>query len=176
MELTTLLLETLCSGLASVAYAALFQVDKRHYVPCAITGAIGWLAYRLSQQLGMSVPMARFFATLPMAALARWFAVTRRAPVIVFLLGGIFPLVPGSGIYYTAYYFIQGNSAMTAMKGVESFKVAVGIALGIALVLSIPLKGHTSSFMLPKGAAPLPQPSPPAETEPDPEQTAEAVK
>lgn len=174
MDLTTILLESLASGIASVAYAALFQVDKRHYVPCAITGAMGWLAYRLGQQLGMSVPLARFFATLPMAALARYFAIHRRAPVIVFLFGGIFPLVPGSGIYYTAYYFIQGNSAMTAMKGVETFKVAVGIALGIALVLSIPLKGHTAAFMVPKPA--VPPPSPPPSSEPDPEQTAEAAK
>ncbi|MBQ8646700.1 MAG: threonine/serine exporter family protein [Oscillospiraceae bacterium] len=167
MELTTLLLEVLASGAASVAYAALFQVDRRHYVSCAITGAMGWLGYRIGQQLGMSVPMARFFATLPMAALARWFAITRRAPVIVFLLGGIFPLVPGSGIYYTAYYFIQGNSAMMAMKGVETFKVAVGIALGIALVLSIPLKGHTSSFMLPKNTVPAaPPPADPTREQP----------
>ena len=57
----------------------------------------------------------------------------------IFLLPGIFPLVPGAGIYYTAYYFLQGKQELFASKGVETFKVALALALGIALVCSVPL-------------------------------------
>ena len=49
------------------------------------------------------------------------------------------PLVPGAGIYYTAYYFIQGNNALALSNGISTFKVAVALAVGISLVLSIPL-------------------------------------
>ena len=57
----------------------------------------------------------------------------------VFLLSGIFPLVPGAGIYYTAYYFIQGNNALALSNGISTFKVAVALAIGITLVLCVPL-------------------------------------
>ena len=57
----------------------------------------------------------------------------------VFLLSGIFPLVPGAGIYYTAYYFIQGSNALALAHGISTFKIAVALAVGISLVLSIPL-------------------------------------
>ena len=58
---------------------------------------------------------------------------------VVFLLTGIFPLVPGAGIYYTAYYFIQSNNALALSNGISTFKIAVVLATGIALVLGIPL-------------------------------------
>ena len=60
------------------------------------------------------------------------------------LLTGIFPLVPGAGIYYTAYYFIQGENALSLANGISTFKVAVTLAVGIALVLGLPMpSGHT---------------------------------
>ena len=71
--------------------------------------------------------------------LTRVFAILQKTPVTVFLLSGIFPLVPGAGIYYTAYYFIQGDNALALSNGISTFKVAVALAVGISLVLSIPL-------------------------------------
>ena len=72
-------------------------------------------------------------------ACPRRFAILQKTPVTVFLLSGIFPLVPGAGIYYTAYYFIQGDNALALSNGISTFKVAVALAVGISLVLSIPL-------------------------------------
>ena len=73
----------------------------------------------------------------------RKLAITLKMPVTVFLLSGIFPLVPGAGIYYTAYYFIQGENALSLANGISTFKVAVALAVGIALVLGLPMpKGH----------------------------------
>ena len=53
--------------------------------------------------------------------------------------GAAFPGVfSGAGIYYTAYYFIMGDNAMAVAKGVETFKIAVALAVGIVLVLALP--------------------------------------
>ena len=56
----------------------------------------------------------------------------------VFLICGIFPLVPGAGIYYTGYNFFMGNDAMALEKGLETIKIAVAIALGTGIVQSLP--------------------------------------
>ena len=51
--------------------------------------------------------------------------------------------VTGAGIYYTAYYFIQGENALSLANGISTFKVAVALAVGIALVLGLPMpSGH----------------------------------
>ena len=77
--------------------------------------------------------------TIPLTLVSRLFAILLKTPVTVFLLPGIFPLVPGAGIYYTAYYFIQSNNALALSNGISTFKIAVALATGIALVLGIPL-------------------------------------
>ena len=78
-------------------------------------------------------------AVIPLTLLTRVLAILLKAPVTVFLLTGIFPLVPGAGIYYTAYYFIESNNALALSNGISTFKIAVVLATGIALVLGIPL-------------------------------------
>ena len=52
---------------------------------------------------------------------------------------GIFPLVPGAGIYYTAYYFIQNDNLQMAATAAETVKIAAALAIGISLVLGLPL-------------------------------------
>lgn len=144
MTMGKLLLQTLVAAGDSATFGALFQVEKHHYLACAITGAAGWVTYCLAVEAGCSVAAASFLGALPLTLLARLFAIYRRAPVTVFLLCGIFPLVPGAGIYYTAYYFIFGFSGLMVQKGIETVKVAVAIALGITLVLSLPMGSRRS--------------------------------
>ena len=99
---------------------------------------VGWVMYWLAVQGGVSVVAASLCGTLALALLSRVLAVVRRCPVTVFLTGGIFPLVPGAGIYYTVYAFITGDNAGALFKGVETLKIAGAIALGIVLVLALP--------------------------------------
>ena len=124
----------------TMAFAVLFFVPARQYLACGLTGAAGWLVYTWMMQLQPSTVVASLVAVLPLTALARLFSTRRKAPITLFLLCGIFPLVPGAGIYYTAYYFIVGDNAMAAAKGTETLKIAVAITLGIVLILSLPQK------------------------------------
>ena len=106
---------------------------------CALVGGVGWLVYELAVLLGADSTTASLLAVIPLTLLTRVLAILLKAPVTVFLLTGIFPLVPGAGIYYTAYYFIQSNNALALSNGISTFKIAVVLATGIALVLGIPL-------------------------------------
>ena len=134
------LIQLVIAFFATVSFAVLFQVPKNQYLWSGITGSLGWLCYLLVNQGYGSVVIASFAATLVLTALSRFFAVWRRTPITIFLICGIFPLVPGAGIYYTAYYFIMGDNAMAAVKGTETLKIAVAITLGIVLILSLTQK------------------------------------
>ena len=76
---------------------------------------------------------------------------------------GIFPLVPGAGIYYTAYYFLRDDRSLFLNKGVETLKIALALALGIALVCSlnrgrvtVPLLFHSVPLLFHCSTVPLP--------------------
>lgn len=51
-------------------------------------------------------------------------------------------MVPGAGIYYTAYYFLQGEQELFASKGGETFKVALALALGIGADMQLAAAGR----------------------------------
>ena len=70
----------------------------------------------------------------------RGFAIQRKAPTILFLVCGIFPLVPGAAIYYTAYNFFMGQEALALQYGMDTIKMAIAIGLGIGAAYSLP--GH----------------------------------
>ena len=131
-----ILLSTLYASLGTLCFAVLFHVPQRHYIRCAAVGGVGWLVYLLAMALGAGCVSATLAASVPLALLSRWYAVKARAPATVFLLCGIFPLVPGAGIYYTAYYFVSGQMALFSAKLAEVIKVALALSVGIAVVLS----------------------------------------
>ena len=127
------------AGAGTLSFAVLFA-SPRHTLPyCGLVGAMGWFIYELAVLFGLESFAASLLAVIPLTLLTRVLAILFKAPVTVFLLTGIFPLVPGAGIYYTAYYFIQSNNALALSNGISTFKIAVVLATGIALVLGIPL-------------------------------------
>ena len=135
----TLCIEFIVAIFATGAFAVLFNAPKNQWLYAGLTGGIGWIFYRhFTDMLGTVI--ATFIAVLVVTLLARIFAVLRKAPVTIFLVCGIFPLVPGVGIYYTSYHFIMGQAALAGNYGMETVKIAIAIALGIMFVLSIPQK------------------------------------
>ncbi|ANU53625.1 threonine/serine exporter family protein [Acutalibacter muris] len=131
-------LQVLVAFISTIAFAVIFHAPKKELFYTGLTGGAGWLVYLLAQGLGSGTVAASFLATLALAWLSRVFSFARRAPVTVFLICGIFPLVPGAGIYYTGYNFFMGNDAMALEKGLETIKIAVAIALGTGIVQSLP--------------------------------------
>lgn len=133
-----LLVQFLAAFGATVAFAVMVNAPAREFAWAGLTGGVGWLVYFLSLRAGLSSAFASLVAALVLALLSRVFAVVRQCPATVFLISGIFALVPGAGVYYMAYYFIQGDSATAFARGFEAFGVAVAIAVGIVLVMALP--------------------------------------
>lgn len=132
------LFQTFVAFLSTIAFGVIFHTPRKECLWVGLTGGAGWLVYLLCTHFGCGVVTASFFATVALAWLARCFAILRRSPVTVYLICGIFPLVPGAGIYYTGYHFFMRDNAAALNKGLETIKIAIVIALGIGIVLSLP--------------------------------------
>ena len=135
-----IILEFIVAMFASISFAILFTAPKKEVVFCGLTGALGWAVYYGMTNQGIHLVLASLVATFCLTVLARCFAVIRKSPVTVYLLPGIFPLVPGAGIYYTAYYLFIGNTEMSGLKGLETLEIAGAIVFGIIFGFGIPQK------------------------------------
>ena len=138
-QIGELVAQLFLAGVGTLSFAILFACPRRSLPYCALVGAVGWFVYELLTMFGLDSAAASLLAVIPLTLLTRIFAIVLKMPVTIFLLSGIFPLVPGAGIYYTAYYFIQGNNALALSNGISTFKIAVALAIGITLVLSLPI-------------------------------------
>ena len=125
VQISELTAQFFLAAAGTLSFAILFACPRRCLPYCALVGAVGWLWYELLTLLGADAATASLLAVIPLTILTRVFAITQKTPVTVFLLTGIFPLVPGAGIYYTAYYFIQNENALALAKGISTFKIAV---------------------------------------------------
>ena len=101
---------------------------------------VQWIVYLLVDKLSGSATMAVFFAALTIVFLSRYFAVRKRCPITMFLITGIFPLVPGAGIYRTVYYASTEIYSLAVREGFDALKAAFAIAIAIAIGLRIPTK------------------------------------
>ncbi len=133
-----IILQFIISMVATISFAILFNAPRKEIPFCGFTGAVGWMVYYLITTNDMSNVFASVIATFCLTLIARAFAVIRKTPVTVYLLSGIFPIVPGAGIYYTAYYLFIGDNATSGAKGLETLYIAGAIVFGIIFGFGIP--------------------------------------
>lgn len=134
----TYVLQFLIAMSATLAFAVLFAAPKKELVFCGLSGALAWLVYYGVWSGSDSTVFASFLATLGLTVFCRAVAVARQNPATIYLVCGIFPLVPGAGIYYTTSYLIAGDGAACAAKGLETFEIALAIVFGILFGFSLP--------------------------------------
>lgn len=138
-----MLFEIFAAILGTVAFSILFAVPRKFYPFCGIIGGCGWIVYSLCSQWGS--PVASFIAAMAVVLLSRIASVWKQCPVTLFLIPGIFPLVPGANVYWTAFYFVTNEPKLASMNGYMAIKIAFAIVLGIVFVFEIPQK----VFLLP---------------------------
>ncbi len=132
------LLQSLAAFVSTIAFAVIFHTPRKEYLWTGLTGGAGWLVYLVAIHFSSGVVAASFLATVALAWLSRIFSFSRKTPATVYLICGIFPLVPGAGIYYTGYHFFMSDNAAALSKGLETIKIAIAIALGIGIVMALP--------------------------------------
>ena len=138
MELIDYVSQLLAASIGTCAFAIVLHAPRKEYGFCTLNGAIAWLVYLLLTDVGAGITMACTGATFVITLIARILSAVRKNPATIFLITALFPLVPGAGIYYTAYYLIMNDFAAAGMKGLETFEVAGGIVLGIIFGFVIP--------------------------------------
>jgi len=138
-QTSSLVVQALSAFVGTTAFAVLFGVPRKQYVDAGIVGALGWLGYLLLvRYAGSSATVATLAATVLVGILSRFFAVKGKCPAAVYLLCGIFPVVPGAGIFWCTYYLISSQFDLSSSAGFSAAKAVIAIVLGIILAMELP--------------------------------------
>lgn len=133
--------QTLAAFIGTFAFAILFGVPRQQYATCGIIGAIGWAAFLIMTRAGIAGTMVSItFSTVLICLMSRMVAVWDKCPSTVYLLCGIFPLVPGAGIFWFTYYLVAEKFRLSMTTGFNAGMAAIAIVLGIILAMEFPQK------------------------------------
>ncbi len=134
-----MIMQVIGATIGTMAFSLLYGVPKQYYPCCGLVGGAGWLIYLLTKPI-IGTALGAFCSTVFLVLLSRIFAVKKQCPVTIFLIAGIFPLVPGAGICMTSYYVVVNDIRQAFTTGFMAMKIAVSIVLGIVIVFGMPQK------------------------------------
>ncbi|MBP5693324.1 MAG: threonine/serine exporter family protein, partial [Bacteroidales bacterium] len=60
-----------------------------------------------------------------------------KCPSTVFLICGIFPLIPGAGVFWSSYFVVSTQMESAFASGFSAVKITLAIVLGIVLSANI---------------------------------------
>lgn len=116
---------------ASLGFGLIFHIRGKNLWYAAFGGLLGWFVYLLFRGMFADDILQYFLAAVAISVYSEVMAIVRRAPVIVFLVVSLIPLVPGGSIYYTMVSCMMGDNTQFLELGLYTFKVAGAIAMGV---------------------------------------------
>jgi len=119
------------SFVASAGFAVLFNVPGKHIGYCGFVGMLGWLVYRLLADLPANPILATLTASFVVTVVCQLLAKRRRAPIIVFSVSGIVPLVPGGLAYDAMRSVVENQYDLAVQRAFEAFMLSGAIAFGL---------------------------------------------
>ncbi len=134
-----MILQIIMSVFGTIAFCVLFGTQAKYYVYCGIVGGFGWFLYMMfTIYVKMPVTAAVCISTLLVIVLARFFAVLEKCPATVFVIAGIFPLIPGAGICWAAYFIVTNQLSEALDCGLTAIKSVIAIVIGIIIAFDFP--------------------------------------
>ena len=113
--------------IASVAFAIIFRVNKKHLLYAGIGSIITFaIYYLLDENLFLAALVSAIFTALYSEISAR----IHKAPTLVFLITGVIPTVPGRYLYFTMRYLLEQNWTLALSYFRDTMMIALGIAAG----------------------------------------------
>ncbi len=129
----------MASFFGTVAFSILYNIPASYWLTCGLIGTMGWIVFSFLRGF-IGYAFAIFASSLLVTFLARLTAVRRKSPEILFLISGIFTLVPGADIYWTVYYIVSEQSEKAIESGTDALKACLAMVLGIVIMHELPQK------------------------------------
>lgn len=128
------LIKAVGCAIGCFGFSIVFNVHGPGGLICVLGGVLTWIVYAICIELGVGEIGAYFWGAAFASAFSEIFARIRKYPAISYLVISIFPLIPGSGVYYAMEYAVRGETEQFANKIMNTAAIAGVMAVGILLI------------------------------------------
>lgn len=143
-----MIIQFIASFIAVFCFSISLEVPKKFMIMTGMIGAIGWIAYLIGIEFGLSVVLSSFISALLVAIISVILSKILKAVTTIFFIPGILPIVPGLAMYRLVYAIINNQTDSIFYYLLQTLLIAGGIALAIFITDSIrELKWKTGKEM-----------------------------
>ncbi len=132
-----MIIQVIAAFFVTIFFSIIFKNGPKQLIFSGVVGGLGWLAYLLIMEADGTVVIASFVGSLVISIIATLLSNIRKAPITVFQIPGIIPLVPGMGMYNTLYAVISNDIDMAMVHLFQTLQIAGAIAVGMMLIYTI---------------------------------------
>lgn len=119
------------SFIATGAFGILFNIPRKKLLQCGLIGMIGWMVYVVLIDSHADTVVATLVAAFIIAIVSQMFAKMYKAPIIIFSVSGVIPLVPGGLSYDAMRHFVANDYNVAIQLAAKAFMISGAIAIGI---------------------------------------------
>ena len=135
LELSSPVFRIFATTIGCIGFALIFAIKGRALVYCGIGAALTYTVfYLVDVTLSADYFTATIAASMFVAIYAYIVNLATKIPSAVFQIGCVFPLIPGSNLYFMLLGMVSGDNALFADQGKKLILITIGIALGFIIV------------------------------------------
>ncbi len=116
---------------STLLFSILFNAPRKQLPACGYVGAMGWTIYIVSMDLNSGKVAASFLGSFILAIMSHAMAKRYFQPVIIFIVPGIIPLVPGGAAYEATRFLVTNQYTHAVNTFLEVTLISGAIAFGI---------------------------------------------
>ncbi|ALM58077.1 MULTISPECIES: threonine/serine exporter family protein [Staphylococcus] len=130
----TILITFLCSFSASYFFNVIYDSHKKVFLPAGFAGAMGYIVHFILSEHGqMDTIYTSLLGSLTLGLISHTMSRIYKAPVVLFMIPGIIPLVPGSIAFSATQQLVTLNFTDATNTFIRAILIAGAIALGLLI-------------------------------------------
>ena len=130
----TLIYAFLFSFTASYFFAVIYDAPKKLFFAAGLAGASGYLiSFILNDLLQIDSIYSSLLGSLTLGVMSHIMSRILKSPVVIFMIPGIIPLVPGSLAYKAMQQLVTLNFTEANNTFIRTILISGSIALGLLL-------------------------------------------
>ena len=119
------------SFISTVLFSIIFNAPRRLLLACGFVGAVAWTIYQFTVDMQFGKVGATFLGSLILGLLSHTMSRRYKRPVIIFIVPGIIPLVPGGTAYEATRFLVSNNYTSAVNTFLEVTLISGAISFGI---------------------------------------------
>ena len=121
------------AALGTLGFSILFYVHPRRLFFATMGGILTCGVYLLAGYFLPGELIPNLLGAMVGAGFSELMSRLTKAPVPIYMVPCVIPLVPGSGLYASMFNFVAGNYTAAAAAGMRTLEISMGIAGGIVV-------------------------------------------